>query len=148
MLHVAELVATGLELPVNAPSTARVEWSERQRATALGRHPYAHRTTSSWPWTSTASAPRSRSSTPTYATGPGTARSRLQLAPESTLLQDRIRRRARLGRRAAAVAPDVGAVEDVIAANLAAWVSYIEVAGRLAALRSSMGWSRSSSSGT
>ena len=57
------------------------------------------------------------------------------LAPESARLQDRIRRRSRLGRRAATAAPRRGAVEDVIAAGLAAWVSYIEVDGRLAALR-------------
>jgi hypothetical protein len=135
-LHVAELVATGLELAVQrADPWLAFDWSERQRATALASAPVRPPGDVEL----AADLDRLRAALTQFdaevrdGTRDGTAAP--ELAPESAVLQDRIRRRARLGRRSAAAAPRVGSVEDVIAADLAAWVSYIEVAGRLVALR-------------
>jgi hypothetical protein len=57
------------------------------------------------------------------------------LGSDPARLLDRIRRRARLGRRAGAAIARPGTVDDVIAGGVAAWVSFIEVDERLAALR-------------
>ena len=135
-LHVTELVATGLELAVQREDPwLAFEWSERQRATALAAAPVRPPDDVEL----AADLDRLRAALTQFDAGvrDGTRHGTVapELAPESAILQDRIRRRARLGRRAVATAPRAGAVEDVIAAGLAAWVSYIEVGGRLAALR-------------
>ena len=108
-LHVAELVGTGLELAVhrNDPWLA-FDWSERQRATALASAPV--RPPDDVELAADLDRLRAALTQLDADVRDGTRHGTVaqELTPESTLLQDRIRRRARLGRRAAAVATACG----------------------------------------
>jgi tetratricopeptide (TPR) repeat protein len=133
--HVAELVDTGLTLAVaRADPWLAFEWSERQRASALAAAPVLPPDDAEV----AADLDRLRAELTRYDTDvrEGTRHDgALALTAESARLQDRIRRRARLGQGMVTAAPRPGTVGDVVAAGLAAWVSYVEVGEQLLALR-------------
>ena len=139
-LHVSELVETGLTLAVDRDDPwLAFEWSERQRASALAVAPVRPPNDAEV----AADLDHLRAALTQLdadvrdGTRHGTAT--LELAPDSVRLQDRIRRRARLGQRTVTTVPRPGTAADVIDAGLAAWVSYVDVGGRLLALRVAAG---------
>lgn len=135
-LHVAQLVSAGLALAVRRRDPElSFEWSERQRAAALASPPVRPPDDEEL----AADLDRLRAALTRFdaevreGTRHGSAVG--VMTPDSERLQDQIRRRARLGRRAGSPVVRPGSVDDVIDSGLAAWVSYIEVDDRLAALR-------------
>jgi tetratricopeptide (TPR) repeat protein len=135
-LHVSELVETGLTLAVERDDPwLAFEWSERQRASALAvapvRPPNDAEVAADLDRLRAALTQLDADARDGTRHGPAL----LELAPDSVRLQDRIRRRARLGQRTVTAVPRPGTAADVIDAGLAAWVSYVDVGGRLLALR-------------
>ncbi len=135
-LHVSELVETGLALAVGLDDPwLAFEWSERQRASALAVPPVRPPNDADV----AADLDRLRAALTQLDTevrdGTRHGTATLDMAPDSVRLQDRIRRRARLGQRTVTAVPRPGTAADVIDAGLAAWVSYVDVGGHLLALR-------------
>jgi tetratricopeptide (TPR) repeat protein len=135
-LHVAQLVGTGLALAVRRDDPVLAfEWSERQRAAALASPPVRPPDDAEL----AADLDRLRAALTQLDAelhdGTRHGGSTAVLGSDPARLLDRIRRRARLGRRAGAAIARPGTVDDVIAGGVAAWVSFIEVDERLAALR-------------
>jgi tetratricopeptide (TPR) repeat protein len=130
-LHVGELVDLGVGLAHERRDPGLLFcWAERQRAAALSAAPVR-------PPEDAATASdldRLRAALTQLDASARDGRIDAELARQSAALQDRVRRRARHARRELPAVASAATVDDVADAG-AAWISLVEIAGRLVGLR-------------